>query len=371
MKQGLYNPDAIFRATFNNEATEVRNEGTVTNVTFDKGGAYFSNAANSKIEYFHQYFKTVRIICTLDSTTEDIFKLSSTHSISANAGTLSATGFSSPSIYVNGVLGSTVSTAKVEIIISTSTLINANDIILGRIINSLNGSVDLVEFYRRKLNEYEVLNLFERKTFVQESLGSDLLDIDSRMGVISERTGKSLTNTNVNINKTGSYTSMKFDGVGSKLDTGADMIGSKGVTVYGWVKFHPSILDYSRIMSNLKLEARYRIGGQIDFSSDGSTLTSSSLGSIEFNKLTFLSLTRDTDGTVNFYIGDKDTPPTLSGSADQDSGTPTEGFSNIIVGNRQDGSKALDGIIPFIKVKEQILTLQELTQIWSSTKHKV
>jgi len=48
---------------------------------------------------------------------------------------------------------------------------------------------------------------------------------------------------------------------------------------------------------------------------------------IEIKGILF-SVTRELDGTINFYIWDLDTTPVLSGSADQNSGT-----INVIIGN--------------------------------------
>jgi len=55
------------------------------------------------------------------------------------------------------------------------------------------------------------------------------------------------------------------------------------------------------------------------------------------------------------------------GSADQDSGTPTAGTTNIIIGNNNAQYRSFDGLINSMQIYEGILSLQDITRIWSST----
>jgi len=102
-----------------------------------------------------------------------------------------------------------------------------------------------------------------------------------------------------------------------------------------------------------------------------STVIFSANNSIILNKLQFVSITITSTGIANFYIGDLDNAPTISGTANQDSGTPTAGTTNVIIGNRVAQDRTFDGTIPMIRVYEGILTLEEITQIWSVTKKKL
>jgi len=109
---------------------------------------------------------------------------------------------------------------------------------------------------------------------------------------------------------------------------------------------------------------------KISITSDNSTYAHSAVSSVLVKKKQFVSLTREADGTVNFYIGDKNTAPALSGSADQDSGSPVSGTTSVYLGNNAAGARTFDGLIPELEVVEGILTLAQITQYWSHTGSK-
>ena len=115
----------VFREVFDSEQGVRSRGGVPTDVSISKGIGSF-NGTTSKIVYPKVHaLKSIRIRLTATNTTQDIIKLSDTHSISVSAGTISATGFSSPTIYVNGVASSTLTTNPSEIIITTATAIDA------------------------------------------------------------------------------------------------------------------------------------------------------------------------------------------------------------------------------------------------------
>ncbi len=167
--------------------------------------------------------------------------------------------------------------------------------------------------------------------------------------------------------------SAKFNGTTSKIDTGTDMIGTKAVTVMGWIK--PYSLGESNmgfILDNDKFRLRFTSNNRIIFYSEGNGTYAITLNyAVSLNQWQFVSVTRKSDGIVNFYIGDLDTSPALSGSADQPSGTPVAGTSNVIIGNNNIQTRTFDGLISKLKVVEGILSLAEITQEWSSTKGSI
>ena len=147
------------------------------------------------------------------------------------------------------------------------------------------------------------------------------------------------------------------------------MIGTKAVTIMGWVDWY-SLGENStgRIIDNGEFiiwtdndNDRFRIV------SDTSTAANAVNNSVVLNKKQFISVTREIDGTANFYIGDLDTAPAINGTPDQDSGVPTVGTANTILGNTAAQTQTFDGLIPKLKVVEGILSLAEITQEWSST----
>jgi hypothetical protein len=72
-------------------------------------------------------------------------------------------------------------------------------------------------------------------------------------------------------------------------------------------------------------------------------------------------------GVVNFYIGNSTTAPALSGTANQSSGTPVAGTTNVFIGNNTGATRTFNGLIPMLKVYEGILDLPTITQIWSES----
>ena len=57
-----------------------------------------------------------------------------------------------------------------------------------------------------------------------------------------------------------------------------------------------------------------------------------------------------------------------TGGTNQDSGTPVEGTSNIIIGNNLGGSRAFDGKIPSLKIYTGILSVEQISQEYSNTR---
>ncbi|MBU1129983.1 LamG domain-containing protein, partial [Patescibacteria group bacterium] len=78
--------------------------------------------------------------------------------VSISSGIISATGFSSPSVYVNGIGSSTISADQwSHIAITTATPFDANDIDIGRIsTNYFDGTIDNVKIYDKALSTAEI-----------------------------------------------------------------------------------------------------------------------------------------------------------------------------------------------------------------------
>lgn len=204
---------------------------------------------------------------------------------------------------------------------------------------------------------------------IQELNPETLIDFDSSQGVLKlGDLGSTSTITDVTATKQGAF----FNGSTSLIDTGADVIGTKAVTVMGWIKpYSYGGGSNGRIIDNGKFSLIFRnLNSQLIFFSDLATTTVSANNSISLNKWQFVCVTRTSTGVTNFYIGDLSTAPALSGIANQDSGTPTAGTTNAIIGNNSGVSRSFDGTINKLKVVEGILSLQEITREWSeSRKH--
>jgi hypothetical protein len=81
------------------------------------------------------------------------------------------------------------------------------------------------------------------------------------------------------------------------------------------------------------------------FTSDGSTTVSGAASSLALNKRTRLVVTRTAAGVANIYV-----QGSLSGSANQNSGTPAAGTSLLTTGNRVAGDRAFKGWIKEVRV---------------------
>ena len=86
--------------------------------------------------------KTVSFWASLETTTEELLKLSASHSIEAAAGTLTATGFTAPTIYVDGVATTTITAlVKHMITVTTDTTVAASAFEMGGPTPALAGSI--------------------------------------------------------------------------------------------------------------------------------------------------------------------------------------------------------------------------------------
>jgi len=232
------------------------------------------------------------------------------------------------------------------------------------------GDLELFEIYEGTLTDSEIKNLYDNdwnKEFISSNL---LLDYDSTNGYITDRTGKNtLTPTDVSIKKTGSYYSADFNGTTSLIDTGSDFIGTKAVTICGWI-YNTNSIGYQRILDNSKFRLGLHSTNTVQVTSDQVRFVYS-LKTIPFNSWQFISLTRKVDGKTSFYLGDKSNSPVLNGSVDLDSGTPTVAASNVFIGSHPSGTIFFYGNIPMLKVYEGILSLEDISAIWSLTKGKI
>jgi hypothetical protein len=99
-----------------------------------------------------------------DALTNYYVSLTSSAYITSNAsGVLSATGFTNPKIYVDGVLGNTIVADKWQLVtVTTETAINANQFYVGRVgSNYYDGTLDEIRLYNRTLSPAEVKALHE------------------------------------------------------------------------------------------------------------------------------------------------------------------------------------------------------------------
>jgi hypothetical protein len=197
-----------------------------------------------------------------------------------------------------------------------------------------------------------------------------ILDVNALNGVIKDNMGNTLTLTDVEIKKVGPIAwSPEFNATTSKIDCGNfdDLTGD--ITYIGWFNNNNNGSSFQRIIENGKLIIFLNTANRISISSDGAgTIAVSSIDAYKFNKNTFIAITRTSTGIINIYVGDIINAPILNGSANQDSGTPSAGTTNIILGSKSTGVNIFNGTKPIDELYKGILSLQQITQEWSNNR---
>ncbi len=163
-----------FYATVNstvNLSDQTGNSSLTNNGSTTGTAGYFGNAAsfNGSSKYFSDA-STLSNVYSVSfwakpaSSTDNFINLASGVYINASSGTLSATGFTNPIIYVNGIRTSSISSSAWQLItISTTTPISANAFEVGRANGSYatnNSLIDDVRVYSRALTASDVLLLY-------------------------------------------------------------------------------------------------------------------------------------------------------------------------------------------------------------------
>lgn len=204
---------------------------------------------------------------------------------------------------------------------------------------------------------------------LQELEPEILIDYQATNGVIQlGDLGETSTITDVEVVKDGKW-SARYNGSTSKIDTGSDVIGTKAITIMGWIKpFSFGENAQGRMMDNGKfIFAAFGANEQLVLSSNGATTGESANNSVVLNKKQFVVACRESDGTVTFRIGDTDGNLAISGAEGQDSGTPEAGSTNVIIGNNDAETRTFDGNTSMITVVDGILSDAQITQFYTES----
>ncbi len=165
---------------------------------------------------------------------------------------------------------------------------------------------------------------------------------------------------------------LSFDGVDDYVDVGAsDWLGTGDLTISAWIypKSHGENGNGSIIDNRKLVFGMYDTAGAntIVISSDAdATYAKSANGSVPFNKWTHVIATRSSSGVANLYVNG-----VLSGSANQNSGTPAAGSLGVQIGNTIITSRTWDGYIDDLKVFNKILTASEARLLYSQSQSKI
>lgn len=106
--------------------------------------------------------KTVSFWTYNASDTDEYINLTTSAYITSSSGTVSATGFTSPTIYVNGTANGTLAASSWnQVVVTTNTAINADQFEIGRGNSAYNnGKIDGIRVYNRALSPADVSQLY-------------------------------------------------------------------------------------------------------------------------------------------------------------------------------------------------------------------
>lgn len=153
-----------------------------------------------------------------------------------------------------------------------------------------------------------------------------------------------------------------FNGVDDLIDTGDDMIGVLPLTISAWIYLTGwGESNLGAVVRNERTLFRASLGyKRMQFYSDGATGASSATNSISLNIWQHVLVTRNVAGDeTNIYIDGL-----LSGVADQDSGTPVMGDTNVFIGGRYPALYNFDGKISDVRIYNTVRTEAERTLIY-------
>jgi len=209
------------------------------------------------------------------------------------------------------------------------------------------------------------ITTFTIQPITQES-GSLLCDINALKGAIVDSSGlRTITNTETTTKIRDNMNIINFNGSTSKLDLGSDFIGTGDITVSAWI--YPITLGESNtgfIIYNNRFYMWLNGTNRVSVTSSGGGYSAfTSNNAITLNAWNHIVLTRTSNGTANFYING-----VLSGTANQNSGTPAAGTTHVIIGNNSGQTNTFDGYFSRVRVYSRILNTEEIKQMYTSSK---
>ncbi len=244
------------------------------------------------------------------------------------------------------------------------------------------GTIDDIRVYGRQLSQAEITALYNQGT---PSLANKSPNLRSTSGLIAQYTfdgpdmltrvadksgsgnngfvtGITSTSSAVAAGKVGQ--GITLDGTNDKVITNSDYIGTSAVTIAAWIK--PSLIDGNlrRIVTNGKTDFSIDTSNnRLIFTSDA-TNARSAAESLAVNTWAHIVVTRTSGGTANIYVNG-----VLSGSANQNSGTPLGGTTNVIIGNTSSGTTntGFAGILDDVRIYNKVLTAAEVAALYNQT----
>jgi hypothetical protein len=380
-KTHIDHPRLIFRETFQDEQSVRRNGGIPTDVTFSNGIATF-NGTSSKIVYPQSVLSgdfTIRIKTTLTAATwghiigfnaDNYIRFNNSRVIMGVAlgGINSIMNFSSDfssgeivlvrdGLNVYGYLDGILEDSELEASAPDFTWENIGFFST----NYYNGDLDLIEIYNYALSQEEILNFFRGKRFHELTGQTEIINVSAQSGSIIDRWGNTLTNTATTVVKDGDVRCMKFDGATSKVDCGDPdaLIGDKTISAWCLAKSYGET-SLGKIIDNGELLVYIGSGYRLNVRSSTGVTAVSNINFFEFNKWFFVTVIRESDGTVSHYVNGIDETSTSN------SDTPVAGSTNLIIGANNAGNTTWDGYINDVRIIDGLLTAEQISQLFSN-----
>jgi len=372
MKESYSSVDkrCIFKETFNDEQSVNRNGGTVSGGIF-KNGTWQSNGGSISFRLPRTTAITIRLrfrsmVQTTYSQPLRLYK----NGVYLNEWSLSTNGRTTVlggTNYNNGIssneMPTTTATKWFEYTFTKNGFPTYDTLAVGAF-NGASFVIELFEIYAGSLTANEIKLLYKNKQNKLLNKQSNLLlDLDCTDGIIKDKTGlRTLTNAGVSVRKNNNNFVINSNAV--NINCESDFINVLPVTVCFWI-YSKQPNNLRSIISNDKFYIYYYQRYMTMDSNFGIPGTNTGVQD-PINTWYFYAITRQ-GTTGNYYRGTTSTTPTLTASP-YNSGTPTAGTRNVSIG-RYNNNQVFDGYYNQIKVWQGILTQEEITQIWMSTKN--
>ena len=153
-----------------------------------------------------------------------------------------------------------------------------------------------------------------------------------------------------------------FNGTTSKIDCNSDYLPLGPLTICMWIKLSGwGGGNYGRLFGNGRVALYTYTNGGLSFWSayaGGGSAAVTGAGAVSLGPWFHIAITRDANALTNFFINAES-----SGAADQDTSPIVSGTTNVIIGNRNDSARAVDGLIDDVRIDNRILPQWEIEDI--------
>ena len=154
-----------------------------------------------------------------------------------------------------------------------------------------------------------------------------------------------------------------FDGTGDSITTLDETCGVGALSICVWIYPESVGETAGRIIDNGQSIFWVGSSNRLGFTSAGATNIFSANNATTYNAWQHVCVTRNSAGSAtNFYVDGS-----TNGTANQNSGTPAEGTTNMIIGSRNAGDRDFNGKIQNLLIFNRVLSATEIAQLYNNT----